>query len=904
MMSISRTRWQAMSPLLDELLDLDGAQRAERLARVHGEDPALADELAALLADEPMIEREAFLEGSLVDYSADTADALAGKRVGAYTLEHPLGQGGMGSVWLAHRSDGRFEGRAAIKFLNLALLARGGAERFSREGQVLAKLSHPNIARLLDAGIASGGQPYLVLEYVDGEAIDRWCEAHALDLEARIRLFLDVLGAVDYAHSNLILHRDLKPPNILVTREGDVKLLDFGIAKLLDDHEQGAEVTELTKVAGRAFTPEYAAPEQIQGEDVTTATDVYALGVLLYRLLSGEHPTAMTANSPVEQLRAVVETVPARLSQAAARTTHRTAPPRTLTLPAKALRGDLDNIAAKALKKLPRERYATVGAFGDDLRRYLNKEPVTARPDSRSYRIGKFVQRHRLGVGAASATLLALIAGVIGTTWQAIEARRERDAALFQAERALAKGSLVGLMLGAIGQADRPLAQREILDRSLALVEKQFMHDPRIAVDLLLPIAGQYMTLGDTGREYAVLQRAGAIATQSGDFNLIADVACSVVETELLRDRVDLARAQLETGQKALAQMKREDLGTMVSCMQAEADLARRLGDVDQAVTRVGEAIALAERAGYTRGNSYPKLLSFLGTVQSQRGDLVASYDTSKKLQRLDERMGRSETVDYLVERRNEAGVLAALGEYVDARAIVEEIVPRWSKVTGDDSIPAWLSHSRGVLMHRFGDLEGAQRELAVAAARLRAQGNLDRALNSDLALARVLLELGRTGEAERLLAPIEVAGLREHRSGLVTTTTVRAELLLAQRALPRAAQVIEEELSAIGFATARDSVPLATALRVAARVQLASGNAARAQQWATHAVAVSERVARDPARSADVGEGLLLLAQAQRLLGQEAEAAASARRAVQSLSGGLGEAHQLTREATVLASR
>ena len=369
------------------------------------------------------------------------------------------------------------------------------------------------------------------------------------------------------------------------------------------------------------------------------------------------------------------------------------------------------------------------------------------------------MQRHRLGVGAASATLLALIAGVIGTSWQAIEARRERDAAIFQAERALAKGSLVGLMLGAMGQADRPLTQREILERSLALVEKQFMHDPRIAVDLLLPIAGQYLTLGDTGREYAVMQRAGAIATQSGDPNLIADVACSIVETELFRGRVDLALAQLEAGKKALAQMKRQDLGTVISCMQAEADLARRQGDVDRSIARVGEAIALAERADYTRGNSYPKLLSFLGTVQSQRGDLVASYETSKKLQRLDERLGRTETVDYLVERRNEAVVLAGLGEYVDARAIVEEIAPRWSKVTGDDSQPAWLSQSRGVLMYRFGDLEGAQRELAATAARLRAQGNLDRALYSELALSRVLLDLGRIDEAERLLAPVEARG-------------------------------------------------------------------------------------------------------------------------------------------------
>ena len=738
-----------------------------------------------------MIDREAFLEGSALPKEA----TLAGKIIGSYTVDRLLGQGGMGSVWLAHRSDGRFEGQAAVKFLNLALMGRGGAERFRREGQVLAKLVHPGIARLIDAGIVDGGQPYLMLEYVDGEPIDVWCDAHALDLESRVRVFVEVLRAVQYAHSNLILHRDLKPANILVTREGRVKLLDFGIAKLLDDRTQGAQPTELTQLAGRAFTPEYAAPEQIRGEDVTTATDVYALGVLLYRLLSGEHPTALATVAAAEQLRAVIDSVPARLSVVVARTTHHSAAKhgRTVTLPAKALRGDLDNIAAKALKKLPRERYATVGAFADDLERYLNDEPVTARPDSRSYRMRKFVQRHRLGVGAASATLLALIAGVIGTTWQAIEARRERDAALFQAERAFAKGNLVNLMLGAIGSADRPLTQREILERSVALIEKNFTGDPRIAVDLLLPIAGQYLTLGDTAREYAVMQRAGAIATASGDPALIADVACNTVETELVRNRVDLAQAQLTTGQRALAQIQRPDLGTALACVQAEADLARKQGDLDRAIARISEAIERAERAQRTRGNLYPKLLSFLGAVQHQHGDLVASYGTLKKEQRLAEQLGRTETADYLSGRRAEAGLLMAFGEYVEAQGIVEAIVPRWSALTGDESVPAWLSNARGVLMHKFGDLQGAQRELAAAAPRARAQGSVERALSIELVLTRVLLELGRTDEAERLLTSIEAAGPpRTVRSSLVTTPTVRAQLLLAQRALAEATQVID----------------------------------------------------------------------------------------------------------------
>ncbi len=667
MTSLITSRWQVASPLLDELLDLDVPRRDARLARLRGDDPALADALDALLADEAAIERSGFLEGSALEARADAAEPLAGRRIGPYALERPLGQGGMGSVWLARRCDGRYEGEVAIKLLNLALIARGGAERFGREGRVLAKLTHPGIARLLDAGITEGGQPFLVLEYVDGEPIDRWCERRALSPEARIRLFLDVLAAVDHAHAGLVLHRDLKPGNILVARDGRVKLLDFGIAKLLDASEQSAGVTELTRAAGRAFTPEYAAPEQVRGEDVTPATDVYALGVLLYRLLSGQHPTARDGSNPVDALRAVVDALPPPVSQAASRTA---TSPGTAVPP-----GDLDTIVAKALKKVPRERYASAAAFADDLGRYLRREPVAARPDSRGYRLRKFVERHRWGVGAACVTLLALLAGVIATAWQAIEARRERDQALFQAERALARGTLVELMLGAMGSSERPLTQSEVLDRSVAIVEKRFAHDPRIAVDLLLPIAGQYMSLGNTTREHEVMQRAATLARASGDAQLIASVACNTVETELYRGRRDLAREQLDLGRQALAGLDPPPLGTVLACSFAEAEIARRDEDYDRSIALARESLALAERGSYTQGSLYPKLLGFLSVVQQSAGDVAGSYATLKRLQHFQETLGRSGTVDVLAQLRAEAVLLAAMGEHAAAARMVDEIV-------------------------------------------------------------------------------------------------------------------------------------------------------------------------------------------------------------------------------------
>ena len=449
---VDKARWLRLSPLLDEILDGDDSARAQRLAALRDQDPALADDIEAMLDQLAEMDRDAFLERPALMSEA----SMAGQTVGAYTVERELGQGGMGSVWLARRTDGRFEGFVAIKFLNAGLTARGGPERFAREGSILARLAHPNIARLLDAGVAGGGsQPYLVLEYIDGLPIDRHCEDHALDLAARVRLFLDVLAAVAHAHNRLILHRDLKPSNILVTAAGEVKLLDFGIAKLLDDAIAPAAAGELTQAAGRAFTLQYAAPEQLQGGDVTTATDVYALGVLLYVLLGGAHPTtASSTTAPLDQMRAVIETEPRRLSEAVLRSNSPVGSAAAKLRRARALRGDLDNIVVRALKKSPTERYANAALLADDLRRYLNNEPVTARPDALGYRVAKFVRRHRLSVAAGAIVATALTVGIGVALWEANEAKRQR----VQAE------GLIEFMLGDLRKKLQPVGRLDVLD--------------------------------------------------------------------------------------------------------------------------------------------------------------------------------------------------------------------------------------------------------------------------------------------------------------------------------------------------------------------------------------------------------------------------------------------------------
>jgi serine/threonine-protein kinase len=470
---IDPDRWNELSPLLDEALELEEGQKTAWLQNISAARPEVANALQALLARISSLDKHGFLEANAV--AELSREPLVGASVGAYTLQSQLGRGGMGSVWLARRNDGHFEGEVAIKILKTGPLSRTGEERFRREGRVLAKVAHPRIARILDAGV-SDGQQYLVLEYVRGVAIDSYCEEQQLSVDARIRLFLDVLAAVGHTHANLIVHRDIKPSNILVTEEGAVKLLDFGIAKLLHDDVQFVSA-QGTHDLTRALTPQYAAPEQVLNLPITVATDVYSLGVLLYSLLSGQHPTATKNASTQHYLRSLVEVEPTRLSDAA--------PSVKLQ---RAFRGDLDNIVSKALKKDPKERYASVREFAEDLQRYLANEPVLARPDSTSYRVRKFIARHRLPVAIGAIAFAAVVATGVLAVFEGQRAEAERDRALALSSRAEAVANFLYVLITEAPAADKPVTVEEMLSRSQALLKSEYQDSPedRAAVMAML----------------------------------------------------------------------------------------------------------------------------------------------------------------------------------------------------------------------------------------------------------------------------------------------------------------------------------------------------------------------------------------------------------------------------------
>ena len=645
MFPLSKDHWHALSPFLEQGMEMDRDERRVWLERVRETHPTLADDVQALLDEHEALDREGFLEGHITRPGA--RPSIEGQTVGAYTVVSQVGQGGMGSVWLARRSDGRFEGVAAIKFLNAALVGRAGEERFRREGSILARLTHPHIARLSDAGVSAMGQPYLVLEYLEGTRIDEYCDRNQLGVEARIRLFLDVLDAVAHAHANLIVHRDIKPPNVLVTRDGQVKLLDFGIAKLIEEGAEAGAATILTREAGWALTPEYAAPEQVTGAPVTTATDVYSLGVLLYVMLTGQHPAGDALRSPVELIKAIVDTDAPRVSSTvdggaeqtvASHAAHRGTTPDRLR---RALHGDLDTVVAKALKKAPSERYTSVSVFADDLRRYLNHQPISARPDTLRYRMAKFLVRQKRGVAAAAAVVL-MLTGLAAFYTARVAA--ERDRARLEAEKSTKISELLtGLLTGSDPYGNRAAGEptvRSILDAGAERVQKELAGQPELQAEMLTVIGRVYQRLELHDKAEPLLQQALALGRRTfGDQH--ERVAQSLNDMGvLLREKGDGAAAQ-PLLEEALA-MRRRVLGTEHKDVAVTlVELARvhtDRGEGARAEPLLKESLAIRRKTLGEEHRETAVSLSELGLLVWSRGDSAAaeplfrsSLDISRK---------------------------------------------------------------------------------------------------------------------------------------------------------------------------------------------------------------------------------------------------------------------------------
>ena len=513
---MDQSRWQLVQTHFEEALKLPPRDRTLYIKRVCGSDEGLYNEVASLLeADEKSHD---IFEGAMSDAFSAAAAALshAGKNVGAYRILRELGSGGMGTVFLAERADGQFEQYVALKLIRLGMSSSDVLRRFQSERQILARLQHPHIARLLEGGVSDEGLPYFTMDYVEGLPIDVYCDKHHLAIEERLSLFLEVCSAVQYAHRNLVVHRDLKPSNILVTEEGFVRLLDFGIAKFLADEESSHEM--LTRLGQRVMTPEYASPEQVKGDPIGTSSDVYSLGIILYQLLTGCRPYHFPTRSPSDVERVITMEEPKRPSAAVIspkdegekaapddRSKARGTNPDRLR---RRLEGDLDNICMMVLRKEPEWRYGSVEELFQDIQRHLNNIPVHARASTIGYRIQKFVGRHRVGVGIAAMAMLAIITLVFFYTIQLTE---ERDRAMLEAQKA---EQVSEFLRGLFGSADpynargEAITAREVLDKGAARIDKELASQPEVQATLFYIVGDVYVSLGVFDKANTLLQKS------------------------------------------------------------------------------------------------------------------------------------------------------------------------------------------------------------------------------------------------------------------------------------------------------------------------------------------------------------------------------------------------------------
>jgi eukaryotic-like serine/threonine-protein kinase len=593
-----------LNRLLSTALDLPPAERESWIDTLEPEYESLKVRLRAMLAQQSQIESgNLFTTIPKVD---DADDYAAGDAIGPYRLMRKLGAGGMAAVWMAERSDGVMKRPVALKLPYAGRALPGLPERMAREREILATLSHPNIARLYDAGVTAQGQPYLALEYVEGTRIDEYCTAKKLGARARLELFIQVATAVEHAHAKLVVHRDLKPGNILVTADGHVRLLDFGIAKLL---EQGqAHETRLTHLAGRALTPYYASPEQIAGEPVTIQSDVYSLGVVLYELLTGTHPYQPERASAAALEEAILRTEPRRPSEAVdSRAVQRT------------LRGDLDTIALKALKKAPADRYATVNAFADDVSRYLAGRPVLARPDSATYRLRKFVGRNRIAVAASSAVALAILSGAAVALWQASVALAE------QARAEEVKTFIASIFREAdpfVGEG-KALSALDLLRQAESRIDRTFTSRPQLRIELLNIVASSLTNLQDYDSAERVLKRAIVTSRQELGANHPLTRRARIIGLEV--DRFKGRTAQMSAELAELLPQLRADpdaaVEDLVTVLENQAHLAIDEGRSADAEAAITEAFNLAR----TRlGEEHPQTVA-TSVV------LALAYEYSKK---------------------------------------------------------------------------------------------------------------------------------------------------------------------------------------------------------------------------------------------------------------------------------
>jgi eukaryotic-like serine/threonine-protein kinase len=906
-------QWLTLSPLLDKALEMGAEERTAWLGTL---DPEVAGQIDALLLEHEALARQGFLENEIVELDVPPP-SLAGQILGVYQLVSQIGQGGMGSVWLAERVDGRFERRAAVKFLNIAFMGKSGEERFKREGKILGLLNDPHIAELIDAGVTTAGQPYLVLEYVEGDQIDRYSDQHRLDTRARVRLFLDVLEAVAKAHASLVVHRDLKPSNILVSNESNqVKLLDFGIAKLIEGDQRPGLQTALTLAGGHAMTPEYAAPEQLKGEPITTATDIYALGVLLYLLLTGHHPAGIGPDRPADLVKAIVESEPIAPSDIVASTrvckemitvnaSRRSTTPEKLR---RALRGDLDTIVARAMKKEPAERYPSVTALADDLRHYLRNEPIGARRDSLVYRTRKFVRRNRTAVALATVAFVAIVAGGVGTLLQARSIQAECDLAQRQLARAERTADLNELILTDVAPMGKPLAVNQLLAHEERVVEREHNPDAINHVELLLSIGDQYSGQDDNTKALQVLTKAYQLSRGLKDRSIRAKASCvmagAVVPTG------DLVRAEA-LYHEGLHELPNSDDYALdrAYCDLRGSEVAYRAGNSREAIARARSAEKALKESPIEWNLQELNVLINLAGVLGDAGQFREADEVFQRASTLMTSLGYDGTQKAVKLYNDWALIQTYAGRQLQAERTYRRAIDISRTDDTVDSVSPVLLYNYAAVLRDLGRNAEAAGYAERAAARARVLGDQILVDQTTLLKARFYLDKQDFGQARALLTELEPrlrSKLPPQHYAFASLASDRSQLALEAGDLPGAIQYADQavkldeaSLQNIGQCAAL----LPTLLVRRSNLELQARRQDLAAGDATRALELLQPELQSGIHSSNVGRAYLARARALKAQGKDEEAQLAFHTAYEHLQDTLGPDHPETRSAYQLAT-
>jgi eukaryotic-like serine/threonine-protein kinase len=887
--------------LFDELLDLPPEQRRHAMAEWRREQPAVLEEVASLLrAAEASSEflsqpaHEAFEAASTV---GSPEEPLPGSRIGAWRVVRTVGRGGMGVVCEAERTSGDFEQRVAIKLLQRG--AAGPSQRFDIERRILARLEHPGIARLLDGGVTEDGRPFMVMEFVDGLPITTFCETRGSSLAERLELFTQVCTAVGYAHRNQVVHRDLKPANVIVTPEGRVKLLDFGIAKLVDAPAMG-----ITQAAFVLLTPTCAAPEQLSGKPVTTLTDVYALGLMLFQLLTGCHPW-INENSPsLAALRASQQGRVPQPSEVADRLASE-AP-----TPSRSLRGDLDAIVACALRPDPADRYPSPEALAADVQRHQRGEPVEARAGARLYVLGRLLKRYRWAAAAGGAVVLALAIGLAVAAWQAQRASLERDIARRAAAREEAvRYNLTSLFRNALSDSpsNQPATAKSMIDSSAQQVLREYRDRPQLGGDLVLALADLYAALEDVAGASALLEGFVAEAEREPrtDPRVLADARQKLANIELLRGHTDRAAALLAPAEAFWRRFPKAYAEERLEGLTVHARLLRAKGDVDAAIALFQEAIR--QRTAFSGHNHRETALLFnsLAIALTSANRLPEALSAYRETSAIYRAIGRDDSIDAQIIRANTGRLELRLGHLAEAQTLLEGAIARERALAGNSAAVASALGHYGHLLSIRGQNAAAiptLREAVELAARYTTP-NGPLTLQNRLFLGEAQLENGERDAARITLTAALDATSR--RAGLASLPWLQARLLLARVASVSGhsseARTQLDEISAALRALGDPALPdLAEALLARGETELEAVEPRHAVEPLREAVALIERSRGPEWRLAVARERLGEALASER----PAEATIVLREAERMLSQQLGDQHSETLRARKMLAR